>query len=234
MMSVILFTFVLLIIAAAIAYRIFGRETEPHKTSRNLPARHFDGLFAEQRAQEVLALKRAEAELRETETRQRLLARAAGGERSALEEAHSTGDAQLYREALRRIYTRAENNPEVLQDITTHIVGSRKLRSSRDFAETMITRWSQSPNSRSLADVLYLAALADDAPVFKMAVDVALQWWREDQIAKPPAQDFLALVESAYWMISVEVRSSGSGFLLKQAIADVRRELAAANRRSAW
>jgi hypothetical protein len=81
--------------------------------------------------------------------------------------------------------------------------------------------------------MLCLAALADDEAVFKLTLNTALKLWREDRIAKVSATDFLATVESAYWLIASEVRTSGSGFLLKQAIADVRRALAAADRRPA-
>ncbi|MDQ3013179.1 MAG: hypothetical protein M3X11_21040, partial [Acidobacteriota bacterium] len=125
------------------------------------------------------------------------------------------------------------DNPKVLQSIAEHIVNSQELRSSREFAETMIDLWSKSPEQYSLANMLYLAGIADDAAVFKRAINAALTLWRDGRIEKVSAKEFLAMVESAYWLIAGEVRTSGSGFLLKQAIADVRRELAAANRRSA-
>lgn len=56
--------------------------------------------------------------------------------------------------------------------------------------------------------------------------------WREGRVSKVSPTDILATIESGYWLISSEARLSGSGFLLKKAIAEVRRELAAAARHS--
>ncbi len=174
-----------------------------------------------------------EIKLREDAKRQQLLARAAEGEITTLDEAHALNEAQFYKQVLQAVFTQADGNPKVLQSIAEHIITSQKLRSSSQFAETMIDLWSKSPGACSLAQMLYLAALADDAAVFRRAINAALTLWRDGRIEKVSATEFLATVESAYWLVASEVRTSGTGFLLKQAIADVRRELAAGNRRSA-
>ena len=174
--------------------------------------------------------------LREAAKRQQLLARAAEGEITTLSDAHALNDAQFYKQVLQAVFTQADGNPKVLQSIAEHIVSSQELRSGSEFAETMIDLWSNSSNfgdQNSLAKMLYLAGLADDAAIFKRAINAALTLWRDGRIEKVSAKEFLATVESAYWLIASEVRTSGAGFLLKQAIADVRRELAAASRLSA-
>lgn len=193
----------------------------------------FDGLFADERAEESRQLAIAEAKLRDEENRQRLLNRAAEGDENALDEANKLGDASFYAEVLRALAVQANGDAELLRSIAEYIVDSQELRSSREFAETMFGHWSASVSQRSLADMLYLSALADDPEVFKRAINSALKLWRDDLRTKLAAKDFLATVESAYWLMSGEVRYSGSGFILKQAIADIRRELATANRWSA-
>jgi hypothetical protein len=232
-MNTILFISLLLLTATAIALRFSKRWAAKPEISRQLPASSFDGLFAERRAEEAKALAEENAMLREEAARRRLLERAAEGEIKMLDEAHALDDAQVYREVLQVIRTHADGNPEVLQSIAKYIVDSQKLRSSSDLAETVIEMWSKFPSQHSLAEMLYLAALADDAAIFTRAANVALLSWREDRIGEVSAKEFLTTVESAYWLVASEVRTSGAGFLLKQAIADVRRELAAANRRSA-
>ena len=97
----------------------------------------------------------------------------------------------------------------------------------------MIGQWSKSFDQRSFVDMLYLAALSDDVAIFKRAVEVSSRRFVAGGLPQVSARDFLATVESAYWLVATEVRYSGSGFLLKRLIADVRRELAAAPRRSA-
>lgn len=194
--------------------------------------RSFDGLFAEQRAEEMKLLAQAEAERRVQEERRRLLRRAAEGDKVALDEAREYSDAAFYRDILQALVARAEGDEEALRSIAEYIVDSRALRSSGEFAAMMIERLSEAPDQSSLVGALHLAALSDDAAVFKRAVEVALRLFSEGRLPRISAEDFLATVESAYWLIEAEVRSSGSGFLLKRLIADVRRELAAASRRS--
>jgi hypothetical protein len=92
-------------------------------------------------------------------------------------------------------------------------------------------RWSEAPDRDSFVVALHLAGLSDDAAVFKRAVKLALRLFSEGRLPRISTEEFLATVESAYWLIEAEVRSSGSGFLLKRLIADVRRVLAAASRR---
>lgn len=232
-MSTFVFILFLLLTTAAIVARFSKRQPDPQEISRHLPASQFDGLLAEQRAEEVKILVEEEAGLRDATTRKRLLERAAEGEMEVLNQAQAFGDPQFYNQVLQVIFTQADGNPQFLQATVEYIVGSRKLRSSGEFSAAALKLWADSPNQFPLAQMLCLAALADDEAVFKLALNTALKLWREDRIAKVSATDFLATVESAYWLIASEVRTSGSGFLLKQAIADVRRALAAADRRPA-
>ena len=142
------------------------------------------------------------------------------------------GDAEFYREILGTLVSYVDGDGDDLRSIADHIIDSRALRSSGEFAAMMIERLSAAPDQSSLACMLHLAALSDDAAVFKRAVEVALNLFGEGRLPGLSAEEFLTTVESAYWLIEAEVRSSGSGFLLKRLVVDVRRGLAAASRRS--
>ena len=231
-MNTILIISVFLLAVTIFALHRWNRQPPKELNTFSEP-RSFDGLFAEQHAEEMKLLAQAEAESRVEEERRRLLERAADGDRTALDEARKSGDAALYREVLQTLVARADGDEEALRSIAKYIVDSRVLRSSGEFAATMIERWNESLDQRSFVDLLHLAALSDDAAVFKRAVEVSVKRFGEGRLPQVSAKDFLATVESAYWLMGAEVRSSGSGFLLKQLIADVRRELAAAPRRSA-
>lgn len=232
-MSTILFISLLLIAATAIVLRYSNRQGTKLEISRQLPASQFDGLFAERHAEEAKAMIEEDLRVHEDETRQQLLARASRGEIATLHEAHALHHAQVYKQVLQAVFTQADGNPKALQSIAEHIVTSQELRSSSEFTETMIDLWCKSSGSCSLAQMLYLAGLADDAVIFKRTINTALTMWRDGRIENVSADEFLATTESAYWLIASEIRASGTGFLLKQAIADIRRELAAGNRRSA-
>jgi hypothetical protein len=230
-MNTILFISILLLAVAAFALHRRKLRTAPKEPDSFPEQRSFDGLFAEQHAEEMKLLEQAEAERSAQEERRRLLSRATEGDKTALDEAHMRG-GEFYREILRTIVAHAEGDEEELRSIAEHIVDSRALRSGGEFAAMMIERLSAAPDQSSLACMLHLAALSDDAAVFKRAVEVALNLFGEGRLPGLSAEDFLATVESAYWLIEAEVRSSGSGFLLKRLIVDVRRGLAAASRRS--
>lgn len=231
-MNTILFISIFLLAVVAFALRRRKRRTAPKEPDFFPERRSFEGLFAEQHAEEMKLLAQAEAERRAGEERLGLLGRAAEGDKAALNEAHKRGDAEFYREILRKLVAHAEGDEEALRSIAEHILDSRALRSSGEFAAIMIERLSAAPDQTSLARMLHLAALSDDATVFKRAVEVALNLFGGGRLPRVSAEDFLATVESAYWLIGAEVRSSGSGFLLKRLIVDVRRGLAAASRRS--
>src|SRR5262245_4223673 len=231
-MDTILFISILLLAVAAFALHRRKRRTAPKEPDFFPGTRSFDGLFAEQHAEDMKLLAQAEAERRVQEERHGLLGLAAEGDKAALDEAHTLGDAGFYREILRTLIAHADGDEEALRSIAEHIVDSRALRSSGEFAAMIIERLNAAPDRSSLVRALHLAALSDDAAVFKRAVETASNLFGEGRLPQVSAEDFLATVEGAYWLIDAEVRSSGSGFLLKRLIADVRRGLAAASRRS--
>ena len=224
---------IFLLVAGAYVYNRRKRKPLTVDSSTFLEHRRFEGLFAEQLATDSKLLAEAEAKLRAQERRQFLLERAAAGDETVLDDAHENGDDKFYYEVLQTLVAQADGDDETLRSMAEYIVDSGQLRSSSDFAETMIEVWSKSLNQRSLTDMLYLAALADEPVTFQHAVEVALRQWREGKLSCISVKDIFATVESAYWLVASEVRYSGSGFFLKQAIANVRRELAAANTRSA-
>lgn len=219
-----------LLIWALLVWRDVARKAMDEGQPSRLTAFQFDGLFAEQRTEESRQLEIAEAKLRDEEHRQQLLDQAAAGDENSLDEANKLGDSTFYAEILQTLAEQANGNVERLRFIAEYIVDSQELRSSSDFAETMLGHWRAPVSQRSLADMLYLAALADAPEMFKRTINRALELWQGDLRTKVTVTDFLATVESAYWLVSGEVRYSGSGFLLKKAIADVRRKLATANR----
>jgi hypothetical protein len=230
-MNTFFFISILLLAIAAFALHRRKRRISPKEPDFLSQPRGFDGLFAEQRAEEMKLLAQSEAERRDQEKRRQLLGRAAEGDKTALDEARECGDAAFYREIFQTLVARAEGDEEALRSIAEYIVDSRALRSSSQFAVMMIERWSEASDRFSFVGAIHLAALSDDAAVFKRAVEVALKLYSDGRLPRISAEDLLATVESAYWLIDAEVRSSGSGFLLKRLIADVRRELAAASRR---
>ncbi len=233
--TILLIAFPFLAITFIALYQ-WGRQTSPEQPASLPESRTFDGLFAEQNAIEAAALERAEAELHAEEEREKmrstLLIRAALDDEAALDDAHAQGDRGLYNEVLDGLVAQANGERERLRGIAEYIVDSRALRSTPAFARTMLAQADGKLDQRSLADLLYLAALSDDATIYEEAICTVRERFRQRRIALP-ARDVVATIESGYWLISSETRYSGAGFMLKQLIADVRRELTSALRISA-
>ena len=96
-------------------------------------------------------------------------------------------------------------------------------------AEEFIAAWEVSPDRVSTAKMLHLAALADDADLFRTAVETALSVWQRGSIPDLSAAELQTLFNSEFWILSSAVRSSGAGFVLKRTLSRAKRELERAN-----
>src|SRR5262245_3528716 len=129
-MDTIFFISILLLAVAVFALQRRKRRIPPIEPDFLSEPRRFDGLFAEQHAEEVKLLAQAEAERLVRDERQRLIGRAAEGDKTALDDAHTLGDAEFYREILRTLVAHADGDEESLRSIAEHIVDSSADRKS--------------------------------------------------------------------------------------------------------
>lgn len=232
-MNTIIFTLILLIVVAGVIYRYSaGKPASKENPSSQHP--EFKGLFAEELEEEARHFIGIEEGLRREARRRELLEKAASGDLSTLEEADAAGDDELYKAVLGSLTRWAAADPDRVRKAAAHIVKSDSLRGSVDFANLAIEalRGPLSGGRGDLGCLLQAAALSDDAASYNRAVDAALGQWHSGRLPELSAKDFIDSVEGAYWLLGAETRCSGPGFAVKQTIADVRRDLAAAARRS--
>lgn len=162
----------------------------------------------------------------------KLLARAADGDLETLREAHESGSRKLYENVLDALVERDINSVENLRALAAHISGSGDLRAVPKLAEALLAAWKLAPARATLAQTLHIAALSDDAAVFQATVETAHRVWQEGRLHDLSAADLRALVESEYWVLAPEALRSGAGFMLKETLAGVRRQLAETKRRA--
>lgn len=226
MVTVLITSFLLL---AAILYAVSRRQT-PESRERSheyvLPhAEGFSGLFAEEAAREQRELKQAaEQAARETE-RAELLSRAAAGERSALLDARRSDDARLYDEVLTTLVEQIASDKALLALVSYMLREEPAFKVNRRLAERFIEAWRRAPDRSFTAKMLHVTALANDAALYRKALEAVLDVWRAGLIEGLSAGEFRSLAESEYWLLSQNERSSGQGFLLKLKLAALRREL---------
>jgi len=155
-----------------------------------------------------------------------LFARARNGDASVLHEAQI--NPALYHEVLTALLTHGSDVTALAAYVLRHV----ELRSNAQLAQAFIKHWDISPNRSALASMLHLAALSDNADVYWLAVEVAKQAWDEGRLPQVSPKELAAAIEAEYWLMEPEARSSGTGYVLKRFVANVRRDLSDATKQS--
>lgn len=104
-----------------------------------------------------------------------------------------------------------------------------ELEARKALAAEFIVAWEVSPDRVSTAKMLHLAALADDAEIFRTAVETALKVWQRGSVPDLSAAELQTLFNSEFWILSSAARSSGAGFVLKRTLSRAKRDLERAN-----
>lgn len=226
MLAVFIIIFILLIPIGAYAFSRRNRNSLSEYNPSVLPAPgNFAGLFEEQNAVEIAAQEKQGQEARR---RADLLERAKRFDLQTLEE--SQAQPELYHELLNQLIEQSADSQQKLAQLVGHLTGSQRLRSNVRLAEMMISVWKNSPDNQSTAQMLHIVALTDEAALLQQATEMIFDSWKSGLLPRLSAKDFLALVESEYWVLAPEARRSGAGFILKNSLAELRRRLAATKR----
>lgn len=162
----------------------------------------------------------AETSTTNSEVHADLVSRASRGDLDALLVAP---DNELYEEVLNVAVGQASSPAKVLS--LASFIAKHNLRVNRKLAEAMILSWQASPDRQTTAKMLHFAALSNDADAYRNAVELSLNYWREGKISGLSPTELQALFNSEFWLLSSEVRSSGTGFVLKRTLSSARREL---------
>jgi hypothetical protein len=160
-----------------------------------------------------------------------LLLRARTGDLDALTEAHKAGNKTLYNQVLDELVDWSIASAEQMQLLAAHIAGDFSLRANRNMAQSFIETWQSAPSRKLTSDMLHIAALSDDAETYEEAIEMALLFWRNNAF-RMTAEELRSLIESEYWVMTNDARSSGAGFMLKRKLAEARRELGATDRQA--
>jgi hypothetical protein len=160
--------------------------------------------------------------------RAEIIARARVGAHTLLPEAKALGDAHFYEEVL-NLLTAGATRPQLLS-LVSYIV-RHDLPVNKTLAEKFIELWRETPDRESTAKMLHLAALSDNAETYRSAVTYALDYHRNGKLSTVTKEELKAVIEGEYWLLSANTRSSGAGFVLKQALTNARHELEAAHER---
>lgn len=227
MVTVLITSFLLLVIISFAVYRWQHIEPNDHANRALPPSPDFGGLFADSVAEENARLNAEQVEEALKEKRRVLCLRATEGDREALPEAHNSGDSRIYDDVLNALVHRAENAKQVFA-LASYIARS-DLPVNLMLAEAFTDNWKLAPDRRTTPEMLHVAGLTGDAAFYQHAIELVLQSWREQRLHDIAPEELGQLIESEFWLLPSSARDSGAGFLLKQELAKIRRELAAVN-----
>lgn len=214
------------LLSAAISYAIYRwqRSAPDTDAQRVLPPARMSGLFGELSKAEEAALLAAETEAQDTAASAALLERAAQGDKEALQDAQASGVESLYDEVLDTLAEHANSDAKLLS-LVSYIARNEGLRVNVKLAVKFTEHWKHSPDRGTTAKMLHVAALSGDAGVYRQAVEVAANFQRAGRVPSLSADELRQLVESEYWLLPAASRNSGAGFVLKQTLARLRRQL---------
>ncbi len=161
-----------------------------------------------------------------------LRSRARSGDKTALRDAHASGDVRLYHQTLDALVAHAGDCARAIGALASYISDSNQLPANTNLAEAVMKVCGAAPDRASAARMLHVAALSGDPFMFEKAIEMALQCWREGKLPQLTGDDLYALFESEYWVLAPAAVRSGSGFTLRRTLAEMRRQLKANSRRA--
>ncbi len=222
-MVTLLFTAVAILLLFGIGAYFWQKPAEGNSANVLPPPPNARGLFADEYS---AATDDTEHQALMFQEREELIKQARDGERGALDEAHLTGDPDLYDRVLTELVQVSDSDPKLLSLLS--YISQNELPVNRSLADAVLASWRAAPDRGSTARALHFAALSDDADTYRGAVESALQLWRAANLGDISAVELRALFDGEFWVLSSRSRSSGAGFVLKRTLDGARRELEAA------
>lgn len=212
-----------LIALATAAYYFWLRPSHGRDSDHELAPPRFAGFLSSERLPDSQAdIKGMEA----SRLRARLIDRARAGDLTTLSEAHSIEDSTLYYEVLDALIDSASDGNEQFRALVSHIAKSKDFRGNKRLAEHLMAIWETAPDRRSTIEMMHVAALSDDAGVYRNIVELIIGYWQKGALVEFSSAELIELFDSQFWVLAPEARKGGAGFALKGKLADVRRDLA--------
>ncbi|MET0753303.1 MAG: hypothetical protein ABWZ66_08010 [Pyrinomonadaceae bacterium] len=97
-------------------------------------------------------------------------------------------------------------------------VFAQKAEKLREFQEF----WEMSPNRRNTVQLISLAAQTESGNLFSETAETAIEHWKANKIEDLSATNLAQILESHFWLLPNEERTSGVSFWIKQEIAGLR------------
>jgi hypothetical protein len=155
-------------------------------------------------------------------TQQEIFAKAEANDFYALLEAQSF-EADFYDGILSKLAQKAKTDDKFLS--LCALLKENNLRTNAEIVERFETVWQKSFDKKDTVQLLHLSAKTEIAEIFSETLETVIQHWRKGFVKELNFEELRRLAESEFWLLPSDARTSGAGFLLKQKLADLRREV---------
>jgi len=221
-----LFLFIFLVIisatAASISFFLSRRKSLPPYNQDTFDSpNNYRSLFApDEEELRLWQTEQDEKELteRQTELRQNLLRRAADLDYNALLEAQVFGNSELYDEIFQILL---QNDADKLTDFVTR----NGLTANAGLVELSTKKLSEKPTLDNLLKLAHLSALTNSAEIFLQVLETTSEQYKQKRLNEISGEKLIEILDSHYWLLATDARISGAGYLLKERLASVRREI---------
>ena len=93
----------------------------------------------------------------------------------------------------------------------------------REF-EAIRNGWRSAPSRKNTIELLYLASQRESGMIYAEITGEIIKVWKSGQIENLSADDLSQLLESHFWLLPAQERTSGVSFSLREEIAGLRRK----------
>lgn len=213
--------------AAGFALKLLFSENKPLKLDGYGETPRLRGLFepddAELRAfqyEERKRLEDAEKQLQIQEA-ERL---AASGDLNAIPSAHKADDPIFYENILNTLFQSTDTD-----ELEKHLI-KNQLPANSEITRFFVNKFGQTASAIDLTKALRLAASTNSAEIYLQTVEKSVSLWDGHKQKEVSSETLLNLIDTHYWLLAGDARISGAGFLLKEKLAGMRREILESNR----
>lgn len=230
-MSTVIFSLSFLILLALIVYAASRRRREQHSflseaEQFQLKSPPAAALFAPT-AQDLARTEQEKHRRQLNEQREKLLAWATLVDFSALEDRPVVENEKFltksWTEAVEILTERAASEQDVRRLASFCL--NHEFNVNKSLINAFHKIWTASPDRRTTAEMFRIAAKNDEADTFLDVLNEAEQALKNGSLSEVSAAELYRLAESHYWLLPESARISGAGFLIKEKMADLRREL---------
>lgn len=96
------------------------------------------------------------------------------------------------------------------------------LQEKADKAKDFLKLWRENPTKLNTIDLLKVASESESGKIFQEIVSEILNEYKKDVIEKFSTDDLIQLVESHFWLLPSQEKTSGVKFWLKNETASLR------------